>query len=125
MMFRSSLILFLLSGCGSPEVQTTSITLPIMDLSKSSIEFLNVSYGEEASKNLIIENVGELPMGLHEILLEDDEAGNFSISYDPDAIQCQGDFDSEIIDLESREANLGDTDFILNPNCKISVSIQH
>ena len=125
MMFRSSLILFLLTGCGSPEVQTTSITLPIMDLSKSSIEFLNVSYGEEASKNLIIENVGELPMGLHEILLEDDEAGNFSISYDPDAIQCQGDFESDIIDLESREANIGDTDFILNPNCKISVSIQY
>ena len=103
----------------------TSITLPIMDLSKSSIEFLNVSYGEEASKNLIIENVGELPMGLHEILLEDDEAGNFSISYDPDAIQCQGDFESEIIDLESREANIGDNDFILNPNCKISVAIQY
>ena len=28
MMFRSSLILFLLSGCGS-QVQTTSITLPL------------------------------------------------------------------------------------------------
>ena len=32
-----------------------------MDLSKSSREFLNVSYGEVAKPNY--ENVGELPMG--------------------------------------------------------------
>ena len=120
MMFRSSLILFLLSGCGSPEVQTTSITLPIMDLSNLPLSF-ECFLWRSGSKTLDIENVGELPMGLRKILLEDDEAGNFSISYDPDAIQCQGDFESEIIDLESREANIGDNDFILNPNCKKSV----
>ena len=27
--------------------------------------------------------------------------------------------------MESREANIGDNDFILNPNCKIGVAIQY
>jgi hypothetical protein len=135
-MNRASLLSLLVLGCQS-EVQQTEIALPLLYISAQSIDFGEVVWGETNYRTLYIENQGELPMGVHPLVLsEEGFESSFSINYFTESIICEdieasststttdtGSTETESEDTDEDAPNLGEGDFLLNPGCRIAVEL--
>ena len=121
-MIRTTPLIFLLLACQDP-VEYLETTLPNMEISTTSLDFGEIQWGTSNRKTLYIENKGELPMGLHALTLEAEGfESNFSITYNPNNIDCPNEPSENDID-EELEYHLEAQDTILNPGCRIPAEI--
>ena len=123
-MIRTTPLLFLLFACQQP-IEYLETTLPQMEISNTSLDFGTIQWGTSNRKTLYVENKGELPMGLHPLTLEAEGfENNFSITYNPNNIDCPNEPSENDIDEET-EYHLESQDTILNPGCRISAEINY
>jgi len=70
-------------------------TYPDLVVSISGTDVINfgeLEFGEEATRTVLIENLGDLTLGIESIALDGSGMPDqFSVSYDPDDISCSGD----------------------------------
>ncbi len=77
-------------GCTTGnDAKIVARALPDADLSSSSVDFGTVSWGETATRQVVLKNGGELPMGIESIeLLAEGMEDNFSLAWNPNGILC-------------------------------------
>jgi hypothetical protein len=123
-MNKTTPLLFLFLGCQQP-IEYIEIRLPEMEMSSTSIDFGTIQWGTSSTKSLYIENQGDLPMGLHTLKIEEEGFEiNFSVTYNPNNIECPEEPSENDID-EEIEYHLGAQDTILNPGCRVSADITY
>jgi len=80
------------------ELQTIREYFPEAELSAERLDFGDLEWEETATRQFVLSNTGELPMGVEAIfVMEDDGYGeNFSLSYSADDLVCaEGEEDDE------------------------------
>jgi hypothetical protein len=126
-MSRAAFTALLLVGCRA-ELAFVEIPLPQMSLSTKSIDFGDMEWGETSLKTVYIVNQGELPMGIHAPVIEDEDfEGNFTLAYDPQTIECEdsGEAIDEDAEEEEEEYSTEDGEFVLEPGCQIGIDITY
>ena len=132
----------LVLGCKT-SVTTTDTLLPQMVVSDENLDFGNVEWGQTATRSIYVENQGELPMGLHQIKLEEEGfESNFSVAYYTETILCPSEDElssaamtvdelqekygtDRDLNLQINPTTLIPTDFILNPGCRLNVDVTY
>ncbi len=86
----SVLALLALSACqGVVKVPTEMVQYPDLELSNDMLEFGELDLGDAATRNFVIRNRGDLPMGIEAITLrEEGFEEHFTISWSPDEVSC-------------------------------------
>ena len=134
------LLLNLVLGLGcQTTVSTTETLLPQMVVSDANLDFGDVEWGQLVTRSLYVENQGELPMGLHQIKLEEEGfEENFSVTYYTETITCS-DTSNSAMDVDDLQEKYGTdrglnlevdaqgipTDFILNPGCRLNIDVSY
>ena len=77
-------------GCGQNNaVQPEEALLPEADLSVQQIDFGEVEWGDAKTREVMLTNDGDLPMGVSDILLiADGLEENFTLSFDTETLSC-------------------------------------
>ena len=125
-MFKTlNLLPFLLLGTAcQTEVSQTETLLPTISISNTDISFGDVDWGTAEYRTITISNQGELPMGLHPIVLETEGfESSFALIYYPETIICDDPAVLEIRESEDWAPNLEAGDFLLFPGCRLNVDV--
>ncbi|MDP6932601.1 MAG: hypothetical protein QGG40_06770, partial [Myxococcota bacterium] len=143
---RSLFPALLTSMACSPTITQERYVLPKADLSASNIDFGEVDWGDSITRNLVLTNNGELPMGIGSIALgEDGMEDNFALVYYESEIACD-DSDDTGSSAGAKEAGLDsggggetggwdsgdettsedddDDTLVLNPGCELSIRVK-
>ena len=125
-----ALVSLLLSACGSGKSTSEDYyAYPELDLSTSRLDFESVDWGEGRSRTLVINNLGDLPMGIDSIALREDEMeDNFTVSYDASTIECPTSSAARVAEDTAAPADTAasassDDVIVLDPGCKLGVNI--
>ena len=99
-----------LLGCQrTPQIVEDSY--PDLSLSISGtdlIDFGEATFDESESRTVLVENLGDLPMGIKDIYLHGSGMpDNFSLAYDPAAISCSASTDTESADTTADAKGIG------------------
>ena len=112
-------------GCQT-QVTQTDYVLPSIYISDLDVDFGAVDWESTEFKTLYIENQGELPMGIHPIVIaEEGFESNFTLTYYPEAMTCEDPSVRDVTDSEDWDPNLQAGDFILFGGCKISLEVRY
>ncbi len=122
--FLPSLSLLLFGAACQTQISQTETLLPVISISNTNIDFGNVEWGTAEYRTITISNQGELPMGIHPIVLEEEGfENNFALVYYTETIVCE---DPEVLVVQEEEdwaPNLDEGDFLLFPGCRINVDV--
>jgi hypothetical protein len=132
-MKRMSIICLLLSGCQS-KIDQSELEVPQLYISSQDIDFGDVLWGNIATRTIYIENQGGIPMGVHQILLQEEGyEQSFSINYSSETITCEADENAPTDNAETDTGSEGTEntedlpgeDFIINPSCILNLEISY
>ena len=63
----------IVAGCTQQgALPTVNLDLPEADLSGEAVDFGDVAWGDSASRQVVLTNTGDLPMGIEHIALSED-----------------------------------------------------
>ena len=118
-----SVTLASITSCQSSVSQTETL-LPDIYLSDYNLDFGEVAWGSTEYRTVYVENKGELPMGVHEIKLEEEGfESSFSLTYYTAAITCADQSVLDVQDAEDWNPNLSEGDFLLFPGCRLGIEV--
>jgi hypothetical protein len=85
--------LFLVAAASACATQSTlptvTLDLPEADLSTDSVDFGDVAWGDTGSRQIVLTNAGDLPMGIESIgVLDDGMEDSFVVAWNPASIVC-------------------------------------
>ena len=78
----------LFGGCGTTAVDHVTL-YPVLTTSQDTVSFDEVDWGATQTRQFTVSNKGDLPMGIHDIVLGTDTmADNWSVAYNFDDVVC-------------------------------------